>query len=162
MLKDFRSKYRIYFLFLILTVLFYVPLNVGGLPFYPAFLVITVFYFSIIPALRPSLIFLIILGLIDDIISHSIIGVTSLKYLLIALIASSNNKALGQQRFNIVWGAFALSLLIVTAVETLAIHFFTSFEPFKLKTIFYCLATILFYPLAHWFYTRQIKWFKTK
>ena len=162
MLKDFRAKYKIYFLFLILTVLFYVPLNVGGLPFYPAFLIISVFYFSIIPALRPSLIFLIILGLMDDVISNSIIGITSFKYLLIALIANSNNKALGQQRFNIVWGAFALTLLIVTAIEALAIHFFTSFEPFRLKILFYYLATILFYPLAHWFYTRRIKWFKSK
>ncbi len=162
MLRDLLTKYKIYIYLIVLTIISYLPLNFGTVPVKPAILVISIFYFSIIPQTRPSLLFLIILGTFDDLISSSYVGITSLNYVLISLIASSNTKALLEQRFNVVWGALLLALIIVHTIEASIISVMSDYSVFKLEIAVKILLSLLLYPLLHYFYSIKINWFRVK
>ncbi len=162
MLRDLLTKYKIYIYLIVLTVIAYLPLNFGALPIKPAIIVISIFYFSIIPQTRPSLVFLIVLGTFDDLISNSYVGITSLNYVMISLIASSNTKALLEQRFNVVWAALLLALIIVNLTEASIITVMSEDHVFKLEIAVKILLSLLVYPLLHYFYSVKINWFRVK
>ncbi len=162
MLRDLITKYKIYLYLIGLTVIAYLPVGFGQSQVKPAIIVISIFYFSIIPQTRPALLFLIILGTFDDFLSNSTVGITSLNYVLISLIASSNTKALLEQRFNVVWVALFLALAIVNFIEALVLSVMNDYHVFKFEIAARILLSLLIYPLLHYFYSIKINWFRVK
>jgi rod shape-determining protein MreD len=160
MFKNILNKYKIYLYLTVLTVVAYLPINIIMLPIKPAIIVISIFYFSIIPQTRPSLFFLIVLGIFDDLLANSIVGVTSLNYVLISLIASSNTKALLEQKFNVVWAALFLALSIVHLVEASVISVMSEHSVFNIEIAFKVLISMLVYPALHYIYSVRINMFR--
>jgi rod shape-determining protein MreD len=160
MLKNILTKYKVYIYLTILTILAYLPVHIITLPIKPAILVISVFYFSIIPQTRPSLVFLIVLGVFDDLLANSVVGITALNYVLISLIASSNTKALLEQKFNVVWAALLIALSIVNFIEASILTAITDYSVFNIEIIFKILITLLVYPLMHCIYSIKINSFR--
>ncbi len=162
MLKDILKKYKIYLYLVVLTIVAYLPINIIILPIKPAIIVISIFYFSIIPQTRPALWFLIILGIFDDLIANSTIGITALNYVLISLIASSNTKALLEQKFNVVWAALLLTLIIVNFIEATVLTYMLEHSVFNIEIAFKILISLLVYPALHYLYSIKINFFRVK
>jgi rod shape-determining protein MreD len=162
MLKNILHKYKIYTFLTLLTIVAHLPLNFISVPVKPELIVITIFFFSIIPETRPALFFLILLGIFDDLISYSVVGISSLNYVLISLIASSNTKALLEQRFNVVWLAALISLAIVNVAEAFVLSFIYNKNHFNIEVPLVVLVSTLLYPLVHYIYSVKINLFRTK
>ncbi len=153
------GKCKIYGLILLIQVISIIfSANVMQL-ILPDMVSMIIFFFSIIEEIRPNYFFLILLGAILDSYLGSIIGVTSLSYIIISLIASSNKKALSGQKFNIVWAAFGAA---ITLSELLRLVFFINFQQLPNISILieeYCL-NIVFYPIMHYIIACRLQWFR--
>jgi rod shape-determining protein MreD len=138
------------FIFLIiLSVVAHFP-NIASI-FYakPNLTMIIIFFFALLPAFKISHILLICLGLFEDSLSGSHLGLTSLTYCLLYSLAANNLNALSNQKFLIVWSYFSIvlvSLVVLKALLSLVIFQESSgIQPIALT----CLLTILFYPFLH-------------
>lgn len=155
----FPKNLKIYILLVMLCLIYYLPV-----PFFlplikPQLIIMLIFFFSMVKDIKPNLFFLILLGLLDDILGHNLIGITSLCYIIVSLIASSNNKALNGQKFNIVWLTFSFSLVLVTLVKMAANMLFHE-NIFIIAMILELLLSILIYPSLHLIFTKKIHWFR--
>lgn len=152
------GKYSVYiyvnfFLFLT-TVVAYIPLQFLQVSFLkPNLLLVSVFYFSIFPQTRPNLMYLILLGLFDDLLSDSLVGTTSLIYVLTSLFASSNQKALSQQRFSIVWASLILVVVVMNLLKGFMISVYYQIGLFGIETVIVVALTCLIYPSLHMLYS---------
>jgi len=160
MLKHICEKYKVYIFLSLMTIGAHLPLNLGANFIKPQLIVITVFFFSIFAQTRPSVLFLILLGIFNDLISHSIIGIAPLNYVLISLIASSNTKALLEQRFNVVWLALLLALFIVNLAEGLILFYMQNAALFNKEVLVSIAITFLAYPALHSLYSKKLHWFR--
>lgn len=149
------------FLF-IMTVLAYLPLQfLQTFVLKPNLLLMSIFYFSIFTQTRPSLVFLILLGLFDDLLSNSLVGLTPLIYVLTSLFASSNQKALSEQRFSIVWASLALVVIVMSFLEALMLSVYYGLALFNTETVIVVSLSCLIYPSLHLCYSLMINWFRT-
>lgn len=155
----FLKSLKIYALLVTIILLSYLPIPLILLPIQPKLVMLLIFFFSITEETRPNLAFLILLGLLNDLLGHNIIGITSLCYVLISLIASSNKKALNEQRFNIVWLTLTFSLflaLIIKFLATIMIYDKTLSLISPLELLF----SALLYPTLHYILIKRIHWFR--
>jgi len=146
------------FLFLIPYV-YYLPFNIINIPIKPHLVMISIFYFSILEHTRPHKIFLIVLGIFDDIMSNTLIGLSSLQYVIIQSIASANRKALCYQTFNIVWPTLCIAIAICIFIKLLFLHLFGYETTLSQGIMIEYFVTVLFYPTIHLLYSLKINWF---
>lgn len=130
----------------------------GGL-ILPNFMSMLIFFFSILEETRPNYFFLMFFGLAVDAYCAPIIGATSLGYILISLVASSNKKALSGQKFNIVWAAFILSIAISELAKFLIYMPFKYTPNIQIAFIGFLL-NIAVYPIIHYITVRKHHWFR--
>jgi len=157
--KILQNFYTPLFLFT-LAMVNYLPFD-GLFPAYvkPNILIPCIFFFSIFPQTKPSLTFLIFLGLFEDLLSNSIVGLTPLVYVLTQLIASSNQKALAEQKFFIVWLALIVVLILSSVIK---MYFFKTY--YQIGGVYYQASisvyfSILIYPSIHYILSKNIKFF---
>ena len=162
MSKVLQNIYTALFLFA-LIIINYLPID-GIFPAYikPNFLSPCVFFLSIFPQARPSLSMLIILGLFEDLLSNSIIGLTPLVYVITQLIASSNSKALAQQRFVIVWLSLCIVLILNTMIKAYFYKIYYDVGGIYLQVFISLYFSALLYPLIHYLLSKNIKYFGVK
>lgn len=148
---------------ILLTIFAYLPLNfVHGLVLKPNLLLLSVFYFSIFTDTRPSIIFLIILGLFDDLLNNTFVGITPLIYFLTSLFASSNQKALSHQRFYIVWLSLIIVVIVMNFLEALVLTKYYSIGLMNPELFIVIALSSLVYPALHFGYSIWINLYRAR
>lgn len=152
MIGELSTKVAINSYLVILGVVSYVLYNLFNLSMRVDFVLISIFFFSLFPQLAPNIFVIVVSGMIQDINYSSLIGLTSLQYVLLWSIARDNDSSLNAQKFHIIWATFALILLVSILVKTLidtsdVLHIL-------IDTTFWAtiIATIAFYPILHQIY----------
>ena len=153
------NNLKIYGVLLIVQVIMLI-LHIGNAGLIlPNITIMLIFFFSIIEETRPNYFFLTMLGVIVDAYLGSIIGTSSLGYVLVSLVASSNKKALNGQKFNIVWAAFAVSLAIYELIKFGILMFFNYAPNLQFASVCYLL-NISLYPILHYIIAHKHHWFR--
>jgi cell shape-determining protein MreD len=155
-IKKILPSYKLYLLLFILILLSHVPNLAGIFLIKPAILLMVIFLCSIFRQTRPNSLILILLGLIDDLLGAELIGLSSLNFVMASILASANAQALKKQRFNIVWMALAFSLALIYIVDAFILNMKTGKNYFTTALSMELLASILFYPLLHWLYFKNV------
>jgi rod shape-determining protein MreD len=127
-------------------------LNTGILPrpeMVPMTTLIFLFYWACYwpRMLHPA--FLFAVGLLEDILSGSVIGLHAFLYILIYMVVISQRRLILKEPFPVVWAIFAFTALSYTLLSLLAFrifegHFFFGWQPFS-----QWLMTVVLYPFLH-------------
>lgn len=159
--KKIFMKNKVHLLIFLFIIIAHLPVGLNKIIIIkPAFIFMTIFFFSIFKETRPNQLVLLVLGLIEDFLGSFLIGISAFSYILISLLAISNTRGLVQQRFNVVWIVLMLSLAIVYGLNAAALSIYTKGNYFTLDLLVEYLASILIYPLLHLIYFKKINWFR--
>ena len=151
-MKIFLNK-KHHLLLVIIAILSHLPfLAMFGIK--PEILLSSVFFFCLFPAYEFSYTYLVILGLICDVIQGTIIGISSLQFMFIAMVTIVNRKALLEQKFYIVWLTFLIILIGVLGIKATFYSSINSYNYFNLQLLLQTFITFLFYPVLHILYYR--------
>ena len=166
MLNQLKGTWIVPLLLLSLILISHIPLPFITPPAKPNLVLIIIFYFSIMVENRlpyPILFtILFLLGLVEDFLGHNLIGISSLLYVVTAMIATGNHKALSKQKFLIVWIAFIITVFLIKIIELTALSFYTESNYFHMLAFFDALLTILLYPSLHLLFTKNLNCFRSK
>ena len=93
--------------------------------------------------------FLFGLGLLEDVLSGSVIGLHAFLYILIYIVIISQRRLILKEPFPVVWGIFGFTAFCYTLLTLLAFrifegHYFIGWQPFS-----QWLMTIVLYPFLH-------------
>ena len=93
--------------------------------------------------------FLFALGLLEDVLSGSVIGLHAFLYILIYIVIISQRRLILKEPFPVVWGIFGFTAFCYTLLTLLAFrifegHYFVGWQPFS-----QWLMTIVLYPFLH-------------
>lgn len=160
MIKQIKNSAKIQFLILTLILLSHIPLPHLILPAKPSLVLITIFYFSIIEQTRLPIPVLFVLGLFEDFLSFNMVGISSLSYVMVAMIASSNRRTLFKQKFLVIWFAFIITILLAKIMGIIAINIYSQMDYFKIANFYDVIITALIYPTLHAFYTKYLQAFR--
>lgn len=157
--QTLRNFYTSLFLFA-LVMLNYLPFD-GFFPAYikPNLVIPCIFFFAIFPQTKPSFTFLILLGLFEDLLSNSIVGLTPLIYVITQMIASSNRKALAFQKFPIVWLTMAVVFLLASVVKIYFYKVYYNIGGIYTQALISVYFSLLLYPIIHFILAKNIKYF---
>ncbi len=143
------------FMVLLTTVPFRLP---GINEIMPSFLFINIYYWGVFyPGILPYG-FLFVLGLLQDTLGGTPLGVCSLVNLVAAFLLTTERRVLGKMLFGSVWFGFAVFLCFATLLQwgVMSIYF-AKLLPIRSHLLQYC-TTCLAYPLMHivltWVYRR--------
>jgi rod shape-determining protein MreD len=151
---NFARNTMLYLLVLTVIITSYLPilffnLNVPK----PNLILITVFFCSIYMQNNAFHIFLIVAGLINDVLSSNILGISSLQFAIIAAFVRYNNKEITDQTFTVVWIGFGILYLACMAIQS-AFDLLILGEMININIMLQVLITLLFYPSIHYLYSR--------
>lgn len=134
---------------LILLVSSYLLYNTLNIYLRVDLVLVSIFFFAMFDRYSPNLFILIFLGLLQDINALSLMGSTSLQYVLIWAMARDNSNSLNKQRFTVVWATFITIFMIALLIETMLTYLTQGNNIIDYQYSLSTVATILFYPLIH-------------
>jgi len=120
----------------------------------------SIFFFTIFKPTRPSKVFLICLGFFNDFLGGTTIGLSAVNYLITYILALSNQRALDQQKFTVVWLTIAMVLVIIKCIDYTALLFINSSLNMPFAELKSLSLDLMLYPLLHFCYYKKIYWFK--
>ena len=147
---------------LIIILFLYLPYNFYNILFIsirPDMLMITIYYFSIIRKINLSIIFLIIIGLLNDNLYDNNLGIQSIIYICIYIFGNTNINSLWKQKFNVVLISFTILIISSISIKYI-INIIQISKLFHLTNeILNGLMTILVYSFFHLLYSKYLTWF---
>lgn len=157
----YKSDLKLYIFLLLLVYLPYSFYNLFSISIRPDLLLITTFYFSIVKLLKVNLVYIALIGLLNDELLNTALGMHALMYVTISVLGRSNANSLFKQKFSIVFCCFALLVLISETLRQLMNFTLNLPVSISYSEIFGVCVTILLYPIIHHFYTIKLNWFVT-
>lgn len=126
-------------------------------------IIITIFYFSLFATNNLSIISLIIIGVINDSITGSLLYISSLKYLMIKLVIDANYNILANQGFLVKYFCFIIIMSLISAFEYLIVFMFYDrlMANIDYVGLEICYA-VLQYPLLYTLYDKLLIFLKIK
>lgn len=118
------------------------------------FVIITIYFLSIIRRETLNLFGLMIIGLLADQTLNLYIGTSALSYVLVAAIVNANATSLFKQKFSIVWSAFAV-VLVLLLVAKFMLSIITGHQ-YQSHDLMSAVATFLIYPILHYAYCKYM------
>jgi rod shape-determining protein MreD len=156
--NNIRNNFELFFarlLILFLLLLSIISIEVRGLKFLiPLIDVITIFYWSIF---RPRVInntFLIITGLLYDVLTNSPLGLNAFLYTGSSLLLSGQRKFFVKSPFSMLWLGFLIFCTLFCIVKWLVIVFYNGKFYFSAPIIVQLFTSIAFYPFLHSLYNK--------
>lgn len=143
---------------ILLTGLLYIPYyvyNALGSTVRIDFLALSVFYLSLTFGKSISIIYVMLLGLLNDNLCGCVLGMHSLSYTIIYVVAITNISSLLWQKFRIVWISF-IALTIVSFILFVLFSYWAE-QGLSYNNILSYIATIFAYPIYHFLATKIIK-----
>lgn len=157
----YKSDLKLYVFLLILIYLPYSLYNLFSISIRPDLLLITTFYFSIVKLLKVNLVYIGLIGLLNDELLNTALGVHALMYVTISVLGRSNANSLFKQKFSVVFCCFILFVLVSEMLRQLMNFALNLPVTISYSEIFGVCVTILLYPIIHHFYTIKLNWFVT-
>jgi rod shape-determining protein MreD len=124
------------------------------------FIPMSIFFFTIFKETRPSKAFLICLGFVNDFLGGTTIGLSAVNYLLTYILAASNQKALDQQKFTVVWLTVAMVLVLIKCVDYASLYIINTVPSLPIAEFKSLCLDLTIYPLLHFCYYKKIHWFR--
>jgi rod shape-determining protein MreD len=157
-----KSDLKLYVYLLLLIYLPYAFYNLFSISIRPDLLLITTFYFSINKLLRVNLAYIGLIGLLNDELLNTVLGLHALIYVTISVLGRTNANSLFKQRFSIVFLSFIL-LVIISELLRQTINFVMNLPvSISYSEILGTVVTIILYPILHYFYSIKLNWFVTR
>jgi rod shape-determining protein MreD len=158
----YKSDLKLYVYLLLLVYLPYAFYNLFSISIRPELLLITMFYFSITKLLNINLAYVMLIGLLNDELSNTVLGLHALMYVTISILGRSNANSLFKQKFSVVFLSFML-LVFISEFLSQVVNFSMNLSiTISHPEILGIVVTMLLYPLLHYFYTIRLKWFVSK
>jgi rod shape-determining protein MreD len=157
----YKSDLKLYIFLLVLIYLPYSFYNLFSISIRPDLLLITTFYFSIVKLLKVNLVYIALIGLLNDELLNTALGVHALMYVTISVLGRSNANSLFKQKFSVVLCCFTLFVLVSEMLRQLMNFTLNLPVSISYSEIFGVSVTILMYPIIHYFYTIKLNWFVT-
>jgi cell shape-determining protein MreD len=158
MLLSLFKKAIVYIFITVIVVTSHLPLYNFFEVVHPNLLLLIVFFYELNEE-RLSKIFLIFIGLMNDYIESSLIGITSLELIALSILITKNYKALEEQKFGITWAGFAIIISMLYILKLIILSIFYHTFMLNTKLVFELALTIAFYPLAHFILLKVIYMF---
>ncbi|MCE2992127.1 MAG: rod shape-determining protein MreD [Candidatus Jidaibacter sp.] len=159
---SYKTDIKLYFLLLFLVYVPYAFFNLFSISIRPEILLITIFYFSIIKLFNVSLVYLALIGLLNDELLNTALGLHAIIYVTITVLGRTNANSLYKQKFSVVFCSFILFVLISEVLRQIINFSLNLPVSISYSQIFGIVVTILLYPVMHYFYTIKITWFINK
>lgn len=153
------DNFKLYLIILLLLYLPYYFYNIFLMQIRADILLITIFYFSIVRKYSLSLIFFIVVGLLNDQLYGRLLGTETLIFSLVAIFAQTNINSLYKQKFSVIFASFVLIVILTVAIKCLTGFIHPQHAVVFRNEILDGLATLLMYPLLHYLYSVKLDWF---
>ncbi len=148
---------------LVIALLSVIPFRLlGQTEITPAFTLMSVFYWCVYSPGALPYTFLFVLGLLQDALGGTPVGMSSLLLVLMAYIIQSQRKLMGRAVFGTVWGTCALMTGLATVVQwsIMCVYYAKTYDHVLPFTRW--VATCITYPLMHLMLTYIYKHLRTK
>jgi len=151
--SKFNTRLAVFFVFFVLIIIGSVNYQIYALAsFFPLLTVMATFYFGVFcPDLLPKFMVFFI-GIFQDILYGTPIGITSFLLLIYWGIIVSQRKFLVKEQFMVVWLLFILSLFLYMILSLVAHSVYYMGFMFSDAIIMQFVISALIYPIAHKFF----------
>lgn len=143
---------------LLVTFLTYIPSHVlGSGEATPAFTLVCIFYWCVYSPQALPYTFLFLLGVLEDALSGTPLGISSFIHLGVAYLVQSQRRLMGRAMFATVWMSGAVLLLIALLSQWLMMCVYTGKAYGMSAALLRWAVTALTYPLMHLLLTQVYK-----
>lgn len=154
-MKFFAStNVKIYIMLMILLYLANAMYNAINVSVRIDFVIITIYFISIVKPMSLNLAMIGVVGLFADKALFLPIGTSILSYVFVSAAVRANSGSLFKQRFYVVWTWFGVCLICI-ALAKAGVAFFYG-RDYQYQDFFDLVVTFLMYPLLHGIYCEYI------